>query len=121
MSEPIRSVDQLKVYQMSMDLAELSFEMADSMPPHDQFGLAHQIRKSSVSIPSNIAEGFGRGSRVDYARFLGYALTSARELETQHKLAARTRRATPDKTTLALDWCDQIQRMLRTMIRRLTT
>lgn len=121
MGEPIKRVEDLKVYQMSMDLGVLAYQIADGLPDCDRFGLVSQIRKSALSIPSNIAEGFSRGSRADYARFLGYALTSCRELETQLKFAVRLGRITREMAATPLDLCDQIQRMLNTLIRRLSS
>lgn len=73
-------------WQKSMTLAEGVHNYANSLPEKEKFGIASQIRRASVSIPSNIAEGYGRDSKLDYARFVNMALGSTRELQTQLEL-----------------------------------
>jgi four helix bundle protein len=63
------------------------YDVAAALPEYEKYGLASQIRRSAVSVPSNVVEGAGRGSEKDFARFVGIALTSAKELETQLRLA----------------------------------
>lgn len=71
-----------------MDLADLVYECTESFPPRERFGLAYQMRKSAVSIPSNIAEG-NRRKTPGYVNHLFIALGSHGELDTQCELAAR--------------------------------
>lgn len=66
-----------------MDLVEAVYLLSGQLPDTEKFGLQSQIRRSTVSIPSNIAEGCGRASDKEFARFLEIALGSAFELETQ--------------------------------------
>ena len=68
-------------HQLTLDVA------TDSYPSNERFGLAAQMRRCAISIPSNIAEGAGRESRPDYARFLGVAIGSAHELDYQLQLS----------------------------------
>ena len=69
----------LEVWQLAMDLAVLVLAAAPSLPPTERFGIGAQLRNASISIPSNIAEGYGRGTRLDYVRFLRIARGSACE------------------------------------------
>lgn len=76
-------------WQKSMDIVELIYRETESLPERERFGLQSQMRRSAVSIPSNIAEGFGRGGTVEYARFIDISLGSLRELQTQIEIAKR--------------------------------
>jgi four helix bundle protein len=71
------------------------FGLARSLPGHEQFGLASQLRRCAVSIPSNIAEGYARESRREYLRHLVIARASLAELETQLLIAKRVGYLTP--------------------------
>ena len=74
---------ELKVWQKAIDLVTETYRKSGSFPKEEQYGLTSQIRRSAVSIPSNIAEGCGRKTSKDFSNFLGVALGSAFELETQ--------------------------------------
>jgi len=71
----------LKVWQLSINA--VIYKITSEFPADEKFGLISQIRRCAVSIPSNIAEGSGRGSNKDFARLLEIALASSYELETQ--------------------------------------
>jgi four helix bundle protein len=79
----------LFVWQKAMDIVEMIYGMTENIPKSELYGLTNQIRKSAVSIPSNIAEGAARSSDKEFAQFLYIALGSAAELETQLLLAER--------------------------------
>lgn len=79
----------LKVWQKAMDLAVESYNLSSNFPEEERFGLTQQLRRSAVSIPSNIAEGAGRSSDADFKRFLDIANGSINELETQILLSER--------------------------------
>ncbi|MGI8771389.1 MAG: four helix bundle protein [Acidobacteriaceae bacterium] len=78
----------LIAWQKSMDLARAAYRLTDDMPQQERFGLTSQIRRSAVSVPSNIAEGHGRLTDRGFAAFLGQARGSLFELQTQIELAA---------------------------------
>jgi len=73
----------LVAWQVAMELAREVYFVTRTFPPDERFGLTQQLRKSAVSIPSNIAEGHGRSSKREFARFSLIARGSLKELETQ--------------------------------------
>ena len=85
----IRNYRDLLVWQKAMDLAETIYRATARFPKEETYGLRAQLRDSAVSIPSNIAEGYGRGSDRELRRFLFIARGSLGEAETQVLLAER--------------------------------
>jgi four helix bundle protein len=83
----IRSYQDLDVWQRSMDLVVSCYRLADRFPRSEAFGLSLELRRSAVSIPSNIAEGHGRKGTGEYLHHLSIAHNSLMELETQLELA----------------------------------
>lgn len=79
----IKSYKELIVWQKSMKLVTMVYELSKKFPDDEKFGLTSQMRRCSVSIPSNIAEGWGRLSRKNYIQFLRISRGSLFELETQ--------------------------------------
>ena len=71
------------VWERARLLTGAIYRTTDGFPRREQFGLAEQMRRAAVSVPSNIAEGSGRGSDAEYSRFVGYAAASLNELECQ--------------------------------------
>jgi four helix bundle protein len=81
--------ERLEVWQKSMDLVVTVYDIARNLPGEERFALADQIRRSAVSIPSNIAEGASRASKKEFVHFLFIALGSASELQTQIEIVRR--------------------------------
>jgi len=79
----------LIAWQKAMDLAEAAYRATDGFPKQEQFGMTAQLRRCAVSIPSNIAEGFGRSGKPEFSRFLHIAKGSLFEFQTQAELARR--------------------------------
>ena len=79
----------LEVWKKSMDLVEDVYNLMKQLPENEKYGLISQIKRSSISIPSNIAEGAARGSTKEFIRFLDIASGSLSELETQLLLLER--------------------------------
>ncbi len=73
----------LEVWQDSVLLVTDTYKICEKFPNDEKYGLTSQIKRSAVSIPSNIAEGAGRSTKKDFANFLHYAIASSYELETQ--------------------------------------
>ncbi len=86
MSAEIRSFRDLVVWQKAMVLVEHVYGFSKLFPSDERYGLTAQIRRAAVSVPSNIAEGYGRHSTSDYIRFLQISLGSLNELQTQLEL-----------------------------------
>src|SRR5689334_15063728 len=82
-----RGYRELTAWQVAMELVVVAHRVADSLPTTQRFALADQIRRSAISIPANIAEGYGRLHRGDYVRHLSIARGSACELETHLEVA----------------------------------
>lgn len=108
----IRSYHDLDAWKISMDLAEDCYKFTNDFPKSEQFGLASQIRRSAVSIPSNIAEGHNRRSRAAYASFVAIAMGSQAELETQLELARRLGFGPPADATRLLETSADVGRIL---------
>ncbi len=83
----VHNFKELKIWQKSIELAKLVYVVLNDFPMEEKYGLTSQIRRSSISIPSNIAEGSGRVSDKEFLHFLSIANGSAFELETQLFLA----------------------------------
>lgn len=89
MTEGVASYRDLKVWQQAMDLALGIYEATAHWPSEERFGLISQVRRASVSIASNIAEGAARRSTAEFIQFVGMARGSLAEAETQLMLAER--------------------------------
>ena len=85
----INTYKDLIVWQKSMDLVIKIYKLIDLFPKSEIYGLSSQIKRSAVSVPSNIAEGRRRGTKNEYRQFLTIAYASGAELETQIEIAKR--------------------------------
>jgi len=104
-----------------MDLAEACYDLTTDFPRHEKYGLGSQLRRSAVSIPSNIAEGCGRDSPREFARFLRIAYASGCEVSTQIEIAQRTGIGDVEKLADAARASDDIRRMIPALIAKLKT
>lgn len=106
----MHNLKELKIWQKAMDLTTEIYQLSDDFPKEEKYGLTSQIRRSAVSIPSNIAEGAGRNSNKEFAHFLGVSNGSAYELQTQLLIAKNLNLINVSLDHL-LDQLDQIQKM----------
>ena len=83
----IKNFRDLRVWQLSKDIVIEIYRITEAFPRHETYGLTQQLRRAAISIPSNVAEGHGRGSRKEYTQFLTIARGSLCELETQLEIA----------------------------------
>ena len=115
----LKSYRELLVWQKGTDLAVECYRFSSAFPKAETYGLTSQIRRAAVSIPANIAEGYGRGSRKEYVQFLLIAQGSLKELETHIIIAERLSYLTSEHRDRELTLTDEIGRMLGSLIRRL--
>jgi four helix bundle protein len=113
----IETYRDLRVWRDAMDLAESCYRLTARFPNDERYGLTSQIRRASVSIPANVAEGYGRNSKGAYIQFLRVAQGSLKELETHVLLAERLGLASSEVCSPLLTSCDSLGRMLWSLIR----
>lgn len=111
----------LIVWQKSFELSLAVYRVTDSFPREDLYGLTSQMRRSSVSIPSNIAEGRHRGGRKEFRQFLQVAFGSGAELETQLEIAKELGRIDSDDYQKLSDLLTEVMKMLNVMIRKMSS
>lgn len=85
----IKDYRDLIVWQKSIELVVIVYKLTENFPKTELYGLASQMRRAAISVPSNIAEGQRRGSRKDFRHFLLTAFASGAELETQIEITKR--------------------------------
>ena len=115
----VRNYRELIVWQKAMDLVELVYQATRQFPKEELYGLTSQIRRSAVSIPSNIAEGQARKSTAEFLNFLSIANGSRAEMETQILLAQRLSYATSDTAQQILNLSAEVNRLLNGLMNRL--
>jgi len=106
---------ELTIWKRSVQLAVRIYQLTSDFPKHEMYGLASQIRRSVVSISSNIAEGAGRGSDKDFAKFLRISFGSACELETQLIIASDLELLKSCDVQSSIKELDEIQKMIYTL------
>ena len=108
---------ELKVWQKAMNLVTNIYSITSKFPQNEQFGLTSQIRRSSVSIPSNIAEGFGRNTKNEFVRFLRISIGSLFELQTQLEISKNLEFITIEIFNKMLSESVEIEKMLKALIK----
>src|SRR5262245_42179280 len=106
----------LDVWQRAMDLVDAVYDLTAQYPTSERFGLVTQMQRAAVSIPSNIAEGYGRKHRGDYIRFLSISRGSLCELETQLLISVRRKFAMQEQIETAWNLCQRIGQMLQRLV-----
>lgn len=119
MATEVHSHKDLVVWQKAMDLVILVYRYTKDLPDSEKYGLISQMRRSSVSIPSNIAEGRKRGTRKDFHQFLLNAYGSGGELETQIEIARRLNLGNVIDRHNVEKLLDEVMRMLNVMTSKL--
>ena len=114
-----RNYRDLVAWQKAMELVEAVYAATQGFPPDERFGLTSQLRRAAVSVPSNIAEGEGRGSRNDFGRFIAIAYGSLREVETQLLIAIRLGYVDEPACRGAFSLADEVGRLLNGLARSL--
>lgn len=112
----IESFKDLIVWQRAMELFVYTYEKTRVFPKSEEYGLTSQIRRAVVSIPSNIAEGYGRRSTGDYIRFLQIAVGSLYELQTQIEISRRLSFLKDSDYNEMNALCEEVSKMLISLI-----
>ena len=115
----LRTFKDLKVWQKSYRLCAQVYALSRQLPLDERFELSSQLRRSAVSVPSNIAEGYNRKTTADYLRFLWIASGSLGELETQLMLSKDLGLCHEGVVAPVIDAAAEVERMLKALIRSL--
>jgi len=119
MQTTVKSFKDLKVWKSSYQLALAIYEITKNFPKEEIYGLVSQMRRSSVSVPSNIAEGYSRKGRPEYVRFLSIAYGSLSELETQILLSKDLKYIDEEKFNNLMQLKDETGGMLYKLMQKL--
>ena len=113
------SFKDLVVWQRAIERSLAIYKLTSSFPASEQFGLTSQLRRASVSVPSNIAEGYGKSSRGEYLSFLGHARGSNGEVQTQLIISRGLGFGSPESLLQAESLSNEVGRMLVVMMSKL--
>ena len=107
----MHNVENLKIWRKSIELTKLVYSIVAELPADEKYGLSSQIKRSCISIPSNIAEGAGRNTKKEFKHFLSVANGSSYELQTQLILTTELNLIGIDKIQSLLDLTSEVQKM----------
>ena len=111
----------LIVWQKAMKLVTEIYRHTKSFPEDERYGLTSQLRRCSISIPSNVAEGYGRNSTQDYIRYLRIANGSLFELQTQLEIALNLCFLSEESFSILFESSREIERMLSSLIKKVNS
>lgn len=103
---------ELKIWQRSMDLAEVIYKLTESFPREEKYGMSSQLQRCAVSVPSNISEGAGRGTNKQFKYFLEMSMGSCNEIQTQVELSFRFKYITKEVLNEVVSETFQIYKMI---------
>ena len=115
----LKNYKELKVWQRSYQLCLEIYKITKGFPKEERYGLTSQLRRAAVSVPSNIAEGYGRKTTPEYIRFLYIAYGSNCELETQILLSGDLGYIETGKLEILKEGIGEVERMLKALIKSL--
>ncbi|MFC1753791.1 four helix bundle protein [Thermoproteota archaeon] len=119
MESKIRRFRDLRVWQKSIELVKAIYSATKSFPEEEKYGLVQQMKRSAISVPSNIAEGFRRKHQKEYRQFLYIALGSCAELDTQVVIAKELNFIDNQKEIVITELIDYICRMIVNLQKKL--
>jgi len=117
----INTYKDLVVWNKSVALAKVVYQICKSLQPEEKYALADQLKRASISVASNIAEGYGRQSTNDYKRFLSIALGSVYEIETQLQIAFELQMINKETFSTAIELANEVNRMIYALKSKLIT
>ena len=109
---PVQNYRQLIVWQKAMELVGMVYDLTDTFPSDERFGLTQQIRRAVVSVPSNIAEGQGRNSTKEFINHLSIAYGSLMETETQTLIAEMRKYVSSERCNEVMDKTAEVGRLI---------
>jgi four helix bundle protein len=116
-----QSYKDLVVWQKGIALAKVVYRLTQNLPPEEKFGLVAQMRRSAISIPSNVAEGQARHTTGEFIQFMSHAEGSVAELDTQLILSVKLRFCDNSSAAPAFELIDELRRMLNVLRRKLAS
>ena len=116
---PVKSYRDLIVWKKSVELVQDVYELTTVFTSNERFGLTSQMRRCAISIPSNIAEGWGRKRTGSYVQFLGIASGSLAELTTQLEIAFRLNYCSLERKNMLENKMNELSKMLFVLIQKL--
>lgn len=117
--EKIKSFKQLKIWQKGIEIVKDIYTLTKQFPKEELYGIPSQMRRSAISMPSNIAEGFKRYHSKEYSQFLHIVLGSAAELETQLIIAKELGFINEEKLNDISEKLDHISKMISSLLNKL--
>ena len=115
----IKNFKDLRIWQAGIEFVEEVYKITKVFPKEEVYGIVSQMRRSSISIPSNIAEGFMRHHNKEFKQFLFIALASSAEAETQLVISERLGYIPKSELTELLNKLEILNRMIMTLTKRL--
>jgi four helix bundle protein len=116
-----RGFKDLLAWQRAMQMVLAVYELTAQFPIAERFGLSGQMRRAAISVPSNIAEGYGRVTTGEFKQFLGHARGSSAEVETQLMIAKKLHFGSDETIDDAERLCFEVSRLLTALMRSLKT
>ena len=117
----MRTFRDLLIWQKAIILVTETYLLTNSFPKEELFGLTSQIRRCSISIPSNIAEGFGRESNKEFSRFLNIAISSLFEFQTQIEIAKNIKHLTNEQFKILFELSRELEAMMVSFNKKVKT
>lgn len=114
----MRTFRDLLIWQKAMTLVTNTYTVTSNFPKDEQFGLTSQIRRCSISIPSNIAEGYGRNTNKDYYRFLTISIGSLYEFQTQIEISYNLKYISETEFNIIFENSRELERMISSFMNK---
>ncbi len=115
----MKNYKQLLIWQKGIEIVKLTYSITTNLPPEEKFGLASQMNRAAVSIPSNIAEGSSRRTEKDYFRFIEVSLGSCFELDTQCEILIEVYPGLKEQKQQLMFLLDEESKMLTAFMNKL--
>ena len=115
----IKTYRDLEIWKKGIEVVKDIYKLTQKLPKQEMYGLVSQMRRSAISVPSNVAEGFKRFHNKEYKQFLHMSLGSCAELETQITIAKELRCIQENEEAILLEKLDHIGRMISNLLKKL--